>query len=126
MMHRRSVFLVLLGVLSVLSPAFAETYVEFSDGRYLAIRDHEIGDGWVRLELARNSWMVIPTESVTRIDGERGALWVRNEPDDRFLRRIRTTGQTDRAVARMATQPEPAAPSRGLGDPTTSRTPPIR
>ena len=64
MMHRRSVFLVLLGVLSVLSPAFAETYVEFSDGRYLTIRGHEVGDGWVRLEFTRSSWMVVPTESV--------------------------------------------------------------
>ena len=66
---RRNVLLFSLALAGLLAiPASgAKTVVEFTDGRYLEVRAHEVLESWVRLEVERGSMMYVPTRRVEMI-----------------------------------------------------------
>ena len=64
-----------LVVVIAITPAHAESIVQFTDGRYLKVSSFEISEGWIRLDVIRGSVMLFPLSRVVRIDQEGQAVY---------------------------------------------------
>lgn len=101
-MHRKVLAaLFALALLGAAPVAFAETYVEFNDGRYLKVRSHQVRESWIRLELQPGASMVIPAGNVQIIERDRLIVWYQQASDTAIaaLARSMRAAEANKTVA---------------------------
>ena len=62
------------------SAATALEVVEFTDGRYLEVRDHEVQQHAIILEVDPGAWVVIPSDQVKAIGRDGETIYPEPEP----------------------------------------------
>ena len=91
------VVLLLLLVASA-APALAGEVVEFTDGRYLAVRSHSVHGEYVRLDLDRGSFLIIPASTIDTIRRNRSPVFVYDGGGEQDTRTVEAAPRPTRSA----------------------------
>ncbi len=106
---------VVLGLASWASPCLSAEVVEFSDGRYLPVHAYDLQGDFIRLDVDRNSFLVIPVSKVDTIRRDRVVVYRSGEETEPGLQDTQRLGETAPAVRTGRSGSPRASQTTGLG-----------